>query len=1170
MSEIPEEAIAELRADPSSASQFEEVFGVGAATPYLQHENVVVDTLRGAADGARDGIQATLDLTKDAGDWLNDNLADLGSIRVGEDAANGVVDWVSGDETSALGGASGAKLPDFNRGAETLPGQLAHGLSQFITGWVTGGRLLRGVKATGAAAVTGKAFVQGATADFLAFGAHEKRLSNLVNTEFPELANPVTEYLAADDGDGVVEGRLKNVLEGGILGVATEGTLHLARGMYSYLKAYKGAAKLNVEGRKAEAAGVMQEAGKKFDTELKDSSDTLSPNQLDRMNAEQLELFPELPPTQKKVSVKDTLRSPEVEGLSARLDIDAEEAEQLARNLSARDVDDPFENIKFKSYLTKESDLNEVYNELLTSARSRAGDVFSETQTWKEAERLAEEEGRDPWELLTSYKALAKSSQDASHMIVAAHATMNRLAHQVIDVSSKYMDGTLGEEAKITIQETTNLLNSIMHDDHLLGRNLGRALNVRKNTSHVSPGHIDVADVKRIQNLSQEMKGNPEEFMKQVAKMRATKPRKVLRALRSALRNRTWNIHNEYWINALLSHPKTHMVNITTASIESVAKVAETTLKDVYRGDLTAAKADLVGSWAALRLGLQDSMTMLRELKSVGGGDAEALSHVAESSPLGRSMQTFMEQNNVLDPMHRIYEGQQHAIYNGKGGVVDKVGDVVRTPSRMLGAEDEFLKQMNYRMNIYQQAYAEGMRKGMSKKELAEFAAEKLAKAFDATGEGIDDTALQYAREATFTQDLAFRYDNDRSNIGLWMQTGLKDMPALRTLIPFIRVPTNLARHTIQRMPLIGLIQHDMRKVALSGTPAQKAEVWAKQTVGGLVALAAWNLAEDGKLTGGGPKDPYLRRQWLDDGNIPYSFKTANGKQVQFHRFDPRFSIFGILADAKYIRDEMQDQEFLDIVTASAASIARNLTSKTYLTGIVDVIGAVESGDPTEVKRFFQRRLGSYVPNIATGFTGDAEVKELRGWMDGVLARVPGVSSTVEARRNVLGEKMMKTEMLGPDLISPIMTGKAGTDKLKHELNALRHSFPPPPKKLQGTRIDLTQYSNQRTGQTAYDRYQELTGEVTRGGKTLRTKLEDLIESPAYLAKDSLASPEFDHLTSKRVLKIQKQLRLYRKSAMRQLKKEFPLLDRAMRTEQSNKRRVPVRGRNALEPLLVK
>jgi len=58
-----------------------------------------------------------------------------------------------------------------------------------------------------------RAALAGAITDFAVFDGHEARLSNLIQ-QFPQLANPVTEFLAADESDTEIEGRLKAMIEG--------------------------------------------------------------------------------------------------------------------------------------------------------------------------------------------------------------------------------------------------------------------------------------------------------------------------------------------------------------------------------------------------------------------------------------------------------------------------------------------------------------------------------------------------------------------------------------------------------------------------------------------------------------------------------------------------------------------------------------------------------------------------------------------------------------------------------------------------------------------------------------------------------------------------------------------------------------------------------------------
>jgi len=139
-------------------------------------------------------------------------------------------------------------LPDWDEQrffgrSQTLPGSLIEGLTQFAVpfgiigkGISVAGKAARAGQLTGVAGKAAKAVTKGTkpgqftdlswkgylgaemASDFVAFDGQEERLSNLIQ-QFPELQNPITEYLAADPDDNEAVGRVKNVLEGVLVGL---------------------------------------------------------------------------------------------------------------------------------------------------------------------------------------------------------------------------------------------------------------------------------------------------------------------------------------------------------------------------------------------------------------------------------------------------------------------------------------------------------------------------------------------------------------------------------------------------------------------------------------------------------------------------------------------------------------------------------------------------------------------------------------------------------------------------------------------------------------------------------------------------------------------------------------------------------------------------------------
>ncbi|MBN30014.1 MAG: hypothetical protein CMB34_05060 [Euryarchaeota archaeon] len=150
-------------------------------------------------------------------------------------------------------------------GSKTMAGGMVESIVQFGTGFVPGlniasklgkiGKIGKAVDAGNKAVRSlqaanrnvpalllargmeaGKYATAGAIADFTVFDGHEQRLSNMIQM-VPELQNPVTEFLAADEEDSELTGRMKTVLEGAGLGVAVDAVLVGLRAFRAGVKA---------------------------------------------------------------------------------------------------------------------------------------------------------------------------------------------------------------------------------------------------------------------------------------------------------------------------------------------------------------------------------------------------------------------------------------------------------------------------------------------------------------------------------------------------------------------------------------------------------------------------------------------------------------------------------------------------------------------------------------------------------------------------------------------------------------------------------------------------------------------------------------------------------------------------------------------------------------------
>lgn len=208
--------------------------------------SVIVDMLKQVPAGATRGVDQTLDFLTG---WMSP------------------VDYIpKTDEETGFGLEGSAATPlqsyDWTWEPKTIAGGLTGNLSQFAGGMLIGGAIVKGVRAAALplmtrsaaglslinrgravaqnvhpwALKTGQAALKGSLGDFLAFAPNEERLSNLAAEMDIGVLGPLVDYLAADEDDGQFEGRLKNAIEGAILGVAVDTVLGGLKGIRSKMR----------------------------------------------------------------------------------------------------------------------------------------------------------------------------------------------------------------------------------------------------------------------------------------------------------------------------------------------------------------------------------------------------------------------------------------------------------------------------------------------------------------------------------------------------------------------------------------------------------------------------------------------------------------------------------------------------------------------------------------------------------------------------------------------------------------------------------------------------------------------------------------------------------------------------------------------------------------------
>ncbi len=334
-----------------------------------------------------------------------------------------------------------------------------------------------------------------------------------------------------------------------------------------------------------------------------------------------------------------------------------------------------------------------------------------------------------------------------------------------------------------------------------------------------------------------------------------------------------------------------------------------------------------------------------------------------------------------------------------------------------------------------------------------------------------------------------------------------------------------------------------------SPDPAARSEALGRTIVGASFFGAIFALAANGNITGYGPSNREERKTWIDRGNRPYSIKIGD-QLYSFSRLDPVSTMMGTVADlalaTKYARHDSEALSMLEAVGQSTYfALTNNLTNKSYLQGLKTFVDMIGSNDPALLSKWFKNQAGTYLPyssmmqTVARMADKDRRIPEASLW-DGIYGsvtkRIPGLSDELPPARDMFGKPVQHDEAFGPDLISPIATNRIKNDAVSKEIVSLERAFSVPNRRQDGIDLSLLTIEGNRN---AYDRFQELVGQTTLGGKNLEEALTALITSDRYQRMTREAT---DFVESPRVYAIRSVFAKYRMKAYAQLKQESKIL----------------------------
>lgn len=474
-----------------------------------------------------------------------------------------------------------------------------------------------------------------------------------------------------------------------------------------------------------------------------------------------------------------------------------------------------------------------------------------------------------------------------------------------------------------------------------------------------------------------------------------------------------WGKVLEYRRNALLSGPPTHLVNPASTGGEGLVRSLESAVGGVVDRMMGGQRTRFSGE-------------AREQLKGAVSGMPEALNR------LKRGLRS------VLDT---------------EGAIGGKTGKAVRVPQQLMSVEDDVVRALNEQAVLQSFAYREAKRTNLGgTKAQIEAAQNRILQNPPA---GFMDRVEKEIRSRQFKLDTdpegwLKKFGEARSKSTFW-----------QVVLPFYETPAAIGKLVAERSPA-GFVpaikafkayRNALRKGitgdALAEIKGEAVDKLARPVVGTALLGLFSGIAHSGFMTGGGPTDLKEKRTLLETGWQPYSFKLGD-TYVPFNRFEPVSSLLGFAADMAEARNA-KDQA--DLVNKALASVAQNLTSKTYLQGLADAAEFITN--PGEAATGYVPGLAaSFVPNIVkkAAQATDPTLRDTRPEAKGLLgtpertaktvaAGIPGLSRILPERRSGTGEVIQRPGNAVSRFLAPaqITRTKPGTDleKLLVDIDAV-------------------------------------------------------------------------------------------------------------------------------------
>jgi hypothetical protein len=417
----------------------------------------------------------------------------------------------------------------------------------------------------------------------------------------------------------------------------------------------------------------------------------------------------------------------------------------------------------------------------------------------------------------------------------------------------------------------------------------------------------------------------------------------------SAAKADAWDAAYEYWRNAILSGPQTHIVNIVGNTLNTGWNF--TAKRFVEAAVNTAVRDPKAAQWG--------------EFKYLWRGALGSLSRASKNYLL--TWRTEQSQFEVDVGKRNDPGGGVPFHESGDAAIAGKWGRFVRSPQRFLAASDDFMKTLIAHAEVEARAYRIAKSEGLEGEGLVERIHEQM---MDLNSDAWNQ-AVHSAHELTFQAELG--------RLAKGILKFRKDVAGSRYFFPFITTPANIFKQGVKMSPL-GLATPVLNKFQ-TGKWGVSPAFLAEQAIAWAVVYA---------LVGNDPDDPWItgaaddadpKTRDLARRTFPPMTIKIGGTRYSYARIEPFATALALTVD---VVNGFKSKKPGGFVTAPLTSLRGQAMNKTFLSGLSDAMRVAEN--PTDnAPKWASNFTVSWWPNIfrSTSREADDEFDERRIWGKG-------------------------------------------------------------------------------------------------------------------------------------------------------------------------------------------